>query len=148
MQTNTVIINAEGLVAGRLASVVAKRLLRGERVIIVNAEKAIIVGKKKEIIERFKRRLEWKTYYNPEKRGPKIPKRPDLILKRMIRGMLPWKTPRGKEAFKRLRVYIGIPEEFEKANFEDIPEARKEFIKLEAITLEELAKHIGWSPHG
>ena len=141
-----VVINAEGLVAGRLASVVAKRLLRGERIVIVNAEKAIIVGKRKEIISRFKRRLTWRTYYNPEKRGPKLPRRPDLILKRMVRGMLPWKTPRGRKAYRRLKVYMGIPKEYENATFEDVPEARKKFIKLEYITLEELAKEIGWNP--
>lgn len=143
-----VVINAEGLVAGRLASAVAKRLLRGERIVIVNAEKAIIIGKRKEVIGRFKRRLTWRTYYNPEKRGPKLPKRPDLLLKRMIRGMLPWKKPRGRKAYKRLRVYIGIPPEYRKAKYEDVPEARKEFIKLETITLEELAQEIGWSPRG
>jgi len=143
-----VVINAEGLVAGRLASVVAKRLLRGERIVIVNAEKAIIIGKRKEIVRRFKRRLAWRTYYNPEKRGPKLPKRPDLLLKRMVRGMLPWKKPRGREAYRRLRVYMGIPPEYKGASYEDVPEARKEFIKLETITLEELAREIGWSPRG
>ncbi len=145
---DVVVINAEGLVAGRLASVVAKRLLRGERVVIVNAEKAIIVGRRKEVVSRFKRRLNWRTYYNPEKRGPKLPRRPDMLLKRMVRGMLPWKTPRGRRAYRRLRVYIGVPPEYEGVECEDVPEARKEFIKLEAITLEELAREIGWSRRG
>ncbi len=48
------IIDAEGLIVGRLSSVVAKRLLDGGNVVIVNADKAIIIGRKDNIIQRYK----------------------------------------------------------------------------------------------
>ena len=142
------VINAENLVAGRLASVVAKMLLRGEEIIIVNAEKAVVVGHRKDVIDRFKRRLEWRTYYNPEKRGPKIPRSPDRILRRMVRGMLPWKSPRGKAAFKKLKVYIGVPEEYKNERFIDLLEARRKSDKVAALTLEEISKELGWHIYG
>jgi len=96
------VIDAEGLVAGRLASIIAKRLLLGERIVVVHAEKAIITGKRERVLEWYGKRVtEWRTYYNPEKRGPKIPRRPDKVFKRMVRGMLPRKKPRGRAALKR-----------------------------------------------
>jgi len=138
------VIDGTGLVAGRLASVIAKRLLNGEKIVVVNAEKIIIVGKPKSILERFKKRIvEWKTYYNPEKRGPKYPRRPDLIFKRMVRGMLPYKKPKGREAYRRLRVYIGIPDEFKNHKFENVPQAIRKNIKVPYISLGEVYKHFG-----
>ncbi|RLI36579.1 hypothetical protein DRO60_05575, partial [Candidatus Bathyarchaeota archaeon] len=52
------VIDATGLVLGRMASIVAKRLLMGERIAIINAEKAVISGKKKAIVNRYKDRLQ------------------------------------------------------------------------------------------
>ncbi|HDI75487.1 MAG: 50S ribosomal protein L13 [Thermoprotei archaeon] len=138
------IIDAKDHVAGRLASIVAKRLLRGEKIVIVNAEKAVIIGDRLRIINIFKRRLTWRTYYNPEKVGPKLPVRPDGILKRMIRGMLPYKQHKGKIALKRLRVYIGVPDEFKDKPMEKVKEALKPLENYKYIYLEELAKSIGW----
>ena len=45
-KTPVTLINADGLILGRMASKVAKRLLNGEEVIIVNAEKSRALGKK------------------------------------------------------------------------------------------------------
>ena len=110
------IINAEGLILGRLASKVARMLLEGEEVVIVNAEKAIITGNREDIFAKFKQRTELRTRTNP-RRGPFYPKRSDEIVRRAIRGMLPWKTNRGRRAFKKLRVYAGVPREFEGKEF-------------------------------
>ena len=41
--------------------------------------------------------------------GPYYPKRPDGILKRSIRGMLPYKSTDGREAFENVRVYVDNP---------------------------------------
>jgi len=144
--SNYTIIDAKNHVAGRLASVVAKRLLKGERIVIVNAEKAVIIGDRLRVINKFKKRLTWRTYYNPEKVGPKIPIRPDRILKRMIRGMLPRKQYKGRMALKRLRVYIGVPEEFKDKPKEIVKEAIKPLDNYKYIYLEEVAKSIGWNP--
>ena len=105
--TQTTIIDASNLILGRMASVVAKRLLQGENIIIVNAEKAVVSGKKKAVVRERKEFLEvghpWK--------GPFHYRRPDRFIRRTIRGMLPYHQPKGKQAYKRLRVYIGVPEE-------------------------------------
>jgi len=135
------VINAEGLVAGRLASVIAKRLLRGERIVVVNVEKAIITGKPKRVLNWYMKRVsEWRTYYNPEKRGPKVPRRPDKVFKRMVRGMLPHKKPRGREALRRLKVYMGVPEEYKNAKMESPPEAVLQDPRVPRMSLGELYK--------
>lgn len=107
------IINAENLILGRMASRVAQELLRGEAVVIINAEKSIISGSKKNVIERYKKRLERKSIVNPARHGPFFPRKPEGIVKRAVRGMLPIRRTKGREALKNLRVYIGIPKELE-----------------------------------
>ncbi|QOJ78349.1 50S ribosomal protein L13 [Infirmifilum lucidum] len=122
--SNVVVIDGTGHVAGRLASVVAKRLLRGESIVVVNAEKIVVTGKSESIIaHHLKRWVEWRTYYNPEKRGPKYHRTPDRLFKRMVRGMLPRDKPRGREALKRLKVFVGVPEEYRNAQLTRIDEA-------------------------
>ena len=138
------IIDATELILGRMASIVAKRLLQGERIVIVNAERAIISGK------RLSRVKEAKTFLevgHPGK-GPFHPRRPNQILRRTIRGMLPRKKPKGQEAYKRLRVFVGAPEEFKGEETQTIPDADAGKLKCPYIALGELAKEIGWTPLG
>lgn len=104
------ILNAEDQTLGRFLSYAAKKALSGEDVIIVNAEKAVISGKKEVTLKENLRRLEIKNKGNYT-RGPFHYKRPDLYVKKALRGMLPYNKPRGVEAFKRVMVYIGMPEE-------------------------------------
>jgi len=101
------IVDATGLVMGRLASVTAKSLLAGEEVNIVNAEKALITGGKNSIFADYGHTRE----RGHKERGPYFPRRPEMILKRTVRGMLPYKMRRGRDAFSRLRIYVGIPRE-------------------------------------
>lgn len=135
------IVNAEGLILGRMASVIAKRLLKGEKVLVVNAEKAVISGKRKSKVMEAKGFLE--VGY-PEK-GPFHYKRPDRILRRTIRGMLPYKQPKGKQAYKRLKVFIGIPDELKNMEMETIKEAQAKRLTCPYFTVGELAREIGWS---
>ncbi len=98
-------IDANDMVMGRLASIVAKMLLSGDTVNVVNAEKSVIIGNPSAILEGYKaKRARGDPYH-----GPFFPKTPERIFKRTVRGMVPYKTPRGKEAFKRLKVFISIP---------------------------------------
>lgn len=132
------VIDAENMILGRLASVVAKRLLQGEDIVIVNAEKAVIIGDKHFIINKYLERRK----IGSVRKGPYYPRMPDRILRRTVRGMLPMKKSRGKEAYKRLKVYMGIPREYEKEKIEKIEEAKNN--KLEGfITLKELSIHLG-----
>jgi len=139
---NTIIIDAKGLILGRLASIVAKRLLLGETVIILNAEKAAISGKRLQIVHEAKAFLE----VGHPRKGPFHQRRPDRIVRRTIRGMLPRRKPKGMEAFKRLRVYLGAPAEFENKEIQTILEASADKLKSPYITVGELAKEIGWTP--
>ncbi len=132
------VIDAKGLILGRMASVVAKRLLNGEKIIIVNAGDAVISGNRLQIIREAH---EFLQIGHPGK-GPLHPRRPDTIVKRAIRGMLPYKKPRGREALKRLRVYIGIPEELKEKSMETIPEADVKRLRGSYITVSELAQAI------
>ena len=137
------IINAEGLILGRLASKVAKMLLEGEEVVIVNAEKAIITGNREDIFAKYKQRTELRTRTNP-RRGPFYPRRSDEIVRRTVRGMLPWKTDRGRKAFRRLKVYVGIPKEFEGKELETISEAHMSRLATpKYVTIDEVAKFLG-----
>ena len=141
---NTIIIDAKGLILGRMASIVAKRLLQGESVIVLNAEKAAISGKRLRIVKEAKTFLE----VGHPRKGPFHYRRPDRIVRKTVRGMLPRRKPKGKQAFKRLKVYLGTPSEFSDKEIQTIREASAEKLKSPYITVGELAKEIGWTPAG
>ena len=133
----TTIIDANGATLGRLGTNTAKRLLKGEEIAIVNSEKAIISGKKASIKKIYREKREMGTY----RKGPFFPRKPDMIVKRTIRGMIPYQTPHGRTAFKRLKCYIGIPKDFEGKKFETIEGTKKQ--PVDYITIEELSKSLG-----
>ncbi len=135
MERKTV-IDAEGAVLGRLASVIAKKLLLGEEVIVINAEKAVITGSKERILERFSAKRE---RGDPIK-GPFYPSRPDKLFKRVVRGMLPRKKARGREALKRLKVYIGNPQNLEGEKIGK----RVDDIRCKYMVLGEVCRLLGW----
>ncbi len=130
------IIDATGCAMGRLASVVAKRLLLGEKVEIVNAEKAVVTGEAqnffKEKVARGSR--DWGPYY---------PQQSNMIFRRVIRGMLPFKNTRGREAFKRLRVHIGVPAELSGSKPEIIEMTKPKSRVHEHVPLGKLAVLLG-----
>jgi len=137
-------IDASNQVLGRLASIVAKKLLEGYRVIVVNVEKAVISGEKTRIIEGYKLLLKVKTHYNPEKSGIRRPRNPVNIFKRAVRGMLPMSQEKGRDAFKRLKVYIGVPSSLSNNTFIQFPEASASRLKNRFVYVEEVAKALGW----
>ncbi|MFA5614135.1 MAG: 50S ribosomal protein L13 [Methanoculleus sp.] len=137
------VIDADGLLLGRMASVVAGRALAGEEIAIVNAEKAIVSGDRAYVLE---------AYYKKRNRGsreggPFYPRRPDHIIKRTIRGMLPYKRERGAAAFKRVKVYVGIPMEFSALERESLEAAhidrlsRPRYVTVGAISTNLGAKY-------
>lgn len=114
------VINAEDCIAGRLASYVAKRLLKGEEIMIINAEKAIVSGNPKAVEEFFGERIKRGDPYH----GPFYPKPPERILRRMVRGMLPFHKSKGREAYRRLKVYKSVPENLKGKETETIGKAK------------------------
>ncbi len=133
----TTIIDANGLTLGRLSTNAAKRLIKGEEIAIINSEKAIVSGKKTTLKNLYKHKREQGTY----RKGPFFPRAPDQIVKRTIRGMIPYQTSHGRAAFKKLKCYMGIPKEFEGKKFETIKEAKKQ--PVDYITIQELSKFLG-----
>lgn len=145
MQTTTkpavTFVNAEGLIVGRMCSKVAKRLLNGEEVIILNAEKAVFSGKKKSKVLEAHIFLE----VGAPMRGPFHYRRPDRFLRKTVRGMVPFRLPKGKSAYKRLKVFMGVPIEFKDQVMITFDEAQSSNLKGPHFTLGELAKEIGWN---
>jgi len=139
-----IVIDASGLILGRMASVVAKRLLLGESIVIVNAEKATISGR------RLSRVREARAFLDVGhlRKGPFHPRRPDRIVRRTVRGMLPHRLPKGQVALKRLRVFLGVPLEFKDVPFQTISEADVNRLKCPYVTVGEFAKEIGYKTVG
>jgi large subunit ribosomal protein L13 len=104
------IIDGKNTVLGRLASYAAKEALKGEKIIILNCEKVLITGNRKNIEKEFQ---EKRGRVGSGQKGPKYARTSEKIVKRTIRGMLPdHREGRGREAFKRIICYSGIPEEY------------------------------------
>lgn len=135
------IYDAENQILGRLCSVVAKQLLNGERISVVNAEKAVLAGNTKSKIQFYKHRYERGDPIH----GPFFPKQPERILRRTVRGMIPWDRKKGRDAYKRLKVFVGVPEEFkgEGKTFERVADAEASKLRTKFITLGEIAFHMG-----
>ena len=141
---NDLVVDGTNLIAGRLASHVAKLLIQGKRVSIVNCEKIMISGTRSNIIKEYKDFLEISSIIHP-RHGPFHPRRPDTIISRMVRGMLPKEKPSGKTALKRLRAYIGTPkglQSFEKIHFEKAKIARA---SSNYTVMADLGRTIGWT---
>ncbi|MHA1952704.1 MAG: 50S ribosomal protein L13 [Candidatus Heimdallarchaeaceae archaeon] len=136
-------VDAENAILGRLCSEVAKFLLEGNSVNIVNCEKAIISGKKHSILGEYRDMQKIHTHTNP-RRGPFHPKRPDRIVRRTVRGMLPWKKSKGKAAYHRLMTFIGVPEEFKGAEIIKPRFADADKLNCKKVTVGELCKEFGW----
>ena len=135
------VINAEGLILGRLSSHVAKRLRNGEEIVILNAEKAIISGRRKQLVEFYAHRRT-RGASQTKAKGPFYPRTSDAILKRTVRGMVEYKKPTGRAALKRLRVYLGVPKEFKDVKMETLESAKKPHL-VKFVLLGDISKELG-----
>jgi len=125
----TKIIDGKNAIMGRLASYAAKEALKGEEIVILNCNEIIITGNKEFIQKDFH---EKRSKMGHGQRGPKHLRAGDRIVKRVIRGMLPnYREGRGREAFQRIKCYVGIPKEFEHAK--KIVGGKEEKIKFSKV---------------
>lgn len=143
--SSTVYVDATGHIAGRLCSKVAAQILSGKRIVVLNADKALLSGRTESVVEQWKERLELGSKVNPMY-GPLHPRRPDTILRRMVRGMVPKTKTSGKEALGRLRVYIGVPAKYSGVPLTKFDDAVATRPLPVYTTLAEVAKRIGWNP--
>jgi large subunit ribosomal protein L13 len=129
------IIDATDAILGRLSARIAKELLKGETVVVINSEKIIVSGNPDSVLKRFKQKRERKDVH----KGPFYPRYPDRILKRTVRGMLPYKTSRGRTALKKLKVYIGNPDNLKGS----VVGKTADDLRFKYISLEEVSKKLG-----
>jgi large subunit ribosomal protein L13 len=131
------VIDAEGLVLGRLATEVATilrgkhkptytpHLDTGDHVIIVNADKVVLTSGKAERKNVYRHSgypggLKTQTY------ADLLARRPEEAVRRTIRGMLP-KTRLGRQMITKLKVYAGPhhPHAAQKPQTLDVAHARR-----------------------
>jgi large subunit ribosomal protein L13 len=132
-----IIIDAKDLIYGRLAAIVAKKALEGEQVVVVNIEQVIFSGDKIHNLEFFKRRR--------ERTRVKYPRTPDRIFRRSVRGMIPYKTPRGIKAYRKVKVFIGTPAEYEgkTKTIDGVNYAKFRLPKFQRLG--DICKEFGWN---
>jgi large subunit ribosomal protein L13 len=134
------VIDAKGLIHGRLASNVAEMIMDGDEVVVLNAEAIVITGKKEVIFAEFKAKVDRGD--TTKRKGPFYPRRADLLFKRCVRGMIPWTTTSGRDAYRRLHVYVGTPKQFESCEKLRPEEAVRE-ITGKYTTLGAVSKFLG-----
>jgi len=134
------VYDASNQILGRLSTVIAKQLLKGEKVFVVNCEKAVISGNPRYTTEKYSHKI---FERGDVKRGPFFPRYPDGIFRRSVRGMLPWHRPKGRNAFKNLKVFISMPEEFKDKSLEKFERADASRLKTRYISLEKLSLALG-----
>ena len=129
------IIEGKDAILGRLASYTAREALKGEEIAIVNCEQIIITGNKKDIQEYLESK---RKRVGTTQKGPKVSRTSEKIVKRTIRGMLPnYRTGRGRDAFKRIKCYVGVPKEFEaekKIIIEATPQSKNKIVKIKEVS--------------
>ncbi len=135
METKEAVVDGKSMILGRTSSHIAKRLLNGEKIFIVNAEHMIITGNPMTTKQKYIERRQRGSVVS----GPFFPIRPDLIVRRTVRGMLPYKTNKGRQAFKNLRVHIGVPNGFKISE-----DSKVKLLNTRYITVGKLSESLGW----
>lgn len=132
------VIDATGLVLGRMATHAAKRAILGDEVHIVNAEKAIVVGSSKKSIQEHYLQ---KRHVGTMRKGPFFPREPHLIVKRTCRGMINYQSSAGRAAYKRIKAHIGVPKELAAQKADTVAAAKRDAHSF--LTVGELANWLG-----
>ncbi len=134
------IIDGKNAVLGRLGSIVAQRIMDGEEIVVVNAEGIVVTGERDMVFADYKARVDRGD--TTKRKGPFYPRRADLLFKRSVRGMIPWTTTSGREAYRRLHVFVGTPKQFADAETVKIEDAMKK-ISGKYTTLGAISKFLG-----
>jgi large subunit ribosomal protein L13 len=137
------VYDAKGKILGRFASAMARELIAGKSIAVINAERAIIVGNRSVIVKKYFTRLNLQEKENPEY-SPYWSRRPDMLVKRAIRGMLPKKAG-GRSAYRKLMVFIGTPGQLAKVKPIEIRAKDANAIYMPHVTMEELSHILGYS---
>ena len=134
------IIDGRNAVLGRLGSIVAQRIMDGEEIVVINAESIVVTGERDMVFADYKARVDRGD--TTKRKGPFYPRRADLLFKRSVRGMIPWTSTSGREAYRRLHVFVGTPKQFADAEAVKIEDAMKK-ISGKYTTLGAISKFLG-----
>lgn len=144
-----IVIDARDHMYGRLASIVAKQLLCGQKVVVVRCEKLVISGSLLRNKVKYAQFRNLRHNTNPKK-GPYHFRSPARMFWRTIRGMVPQKTVRGQEALSRLACFEGIPAPYDTKKRMVVPQALK-VMRLKPgrkfCSIGRLSSEVGWK-HG
>ena len=133
-------IDATDLILGRMCAIIAKRAMLGEKIEVVNCEKLLVSGNKRYTIVRYVERIHRGTPFD----GPYFPKTPESIVKRTIRGMIPYRKYHGEKAVKNIKCYFGVPETLKSKEAETIASASVSSSNISRyITLRDLSRQLG-----
>lgn len=136
------IVDATDLVLGRFSSRIAKELMEGKEVKIVNSDKAVISGDETYTLSEYDAWTKIHSLVDP-KQGPFHLKGSGDLVRQTVRGMLPTKKPKGRKAYDRLEAYGGVPERFEEEDMETFSQANVEQLNTRRfIRLGELSKRL------
>jgi large subunit ribosomal protein L13 len=135
------VIDGKNAILGRLGSVVAEKIMAGEDVVVLNCESIVITGEKEMVFADYKARFDRGECKS--RKGPFYPRRADLLFKRSVRGMIPWTTTSGRNAFRRLHAYVGTPKQFTEGFEVTVEEQAMKKITGKYTTLGAVAKFLG-----
>ncbi|MDD7423813.1 MAG: 50S ribosomal protein L13 [Candidatus Methanomethylophilaceae archaeon] len=135
------VIDGKNAVLGRLGSLVAEKIMNGEDVVVLNCESIVITGEKETVFADYKARFDRGECKS--RKGPFYPRRADLLFKRSVRGMIPWTTTSGRNAFRRLHAYVGTPKQFAEGFDITVEEQAMKKITGKYTTLGAVAKFLG-----
>eukprot|EP00525_Craspedostauros_australis_P008107 CAMPEP_0198116116 /NCGR_PEP_ID=MMETSP1442-20131203/9463_1 /TAXON_ID= /ORGANISM="Craspedostauros australis, Strain CCMP3328" /LENGTH=189 /DNA_ID=CAMNT_0043773815 /DNA_START=28 /DNA_END=593 /DNA_ORIENTATION=+ len=144
--TKPMIIDGRDHLLGRLASIVAKELLAGQKVIIVRCDEMVVSGSLVRNRVKYAQFRKKRMNTNPS-RGPFHFKSPAMMVWRTIRGMMHQKSARGNEAFSRLSTFDGVPAPYDKQKRVVVPAALRTIrIKpgRDYTVIGDLANSVGW----
>jgi large subunit ribosomal protein L13 len=133
------VIDASGLVLGRAASLIAKRLLGGESIVVVRAEASVVTGRRSAVVAHYTTL----RARGSVRSGPHFPRYADRIFRRTVRGMLPHLKTRGKVAYGRLEVHLGLPEAYQGATLTTLDGARARPSLRPPVTLGDVTRLLG-----
>ena len=135
------VIDGKNAVLGRLGTVVAQKIMAGEDVVVLNCESIIVTGEKEMVFADYKARFDRGECKS--RKGPFYPRRADLLFKRSVRGMIPWTSTSGRNAFRRLHAYVGTPKQFAEGFEVTVEEQAMKKITGKYTTLGAVAKFLG-----
>jgi large subunit ribosomal protein L13 len=141
-----IVVDGSGHILGRLASIIAKKLLEDKdlEIAVVNVEKIVVSGRPSEVIKMYKQTILPVRSHHAHKWRPKRPRSPIRLFKRTVWGMLPKHNKRGKEAYRRLKAFIGVPGELRNAEMVRFKEADASRLGRDYVELGRIASELGW----